>query len=61
MAIKVISEVEDELEAVLAHIRAILEKNPDAPITINPPADQTIKVGGVHPDSATPSGGHKKP
>jgi hypothetical protein len=40
----IITDVEDDLEGVLAHIRAVLEKNPKAPIHINPPVPPTLTV-----------------
>lgn len=55
----IITEVEGDLEAVLAHIRAVLEKNPKAPIHINPEPPSTIKVG-PQPASNTGTGGHPK-
>lgn len=58
---KIVSNIELELEDLLEHIRTILTKNPAAEVHINPPADQTIKVGGPHPASATPAGGGGKP
>jgi len=60
MSIKIVTEIEMELEDALAHIRAMLEKNPKAPITINPPADPTIKVGTDRPASGTPTNGKPK-
>lgn len=57
---KVLTNIELDIEALLAHIRAMLEKDPNAQIHINPPPDQTIKVGGPHPASGTPTN-HKKP
>ena len=56
----IITDVEGDLEGVLAHIRAVLEKNPKAPIHINPEPPSTIKVGGPHPASNTGTGGHPK-
>lgn len=57
----IVTRIELDVEALVQHIREMLTKDPNAEIHINPPADSTIRVGSVHPDSATPSGGHKKP
>ena len=56
-----LTRIELDIEGLLAHIKAVLEKDPGAELHINPPKDTTIRVGGPHPESATPSGGHKKP
>ncbi len=60
MTIKtIITDVEQDLEGVIAHIRLLLERDPKAPIHINPEPPSTIHVGGPHPASATPTGRHK--
>jgi len=56
----IISDAEQDIEAIIAHVRAMLEKNPKHEIHINPTPPTTITVGGPHPASATPTG-HKKP
>lgn len=58
MTIKtIITDVDQDLEGVLAHIRAVLEKDPKAPIHINPEPPKTITVGTANPASATPTHG----
>ncbi len=56
-----LTRIELDVDALVEHIRELLHKNPDAEIHINAPKDTTLRVGGPHPDSATPSGGHHKP
>ena len=50
----VVTKIELDVEGLLAHIKAMLEKDPKAEIHINPPADTAIKVG---PQPYTGSGG----
>lgn len=56
----IVTRIELDIEQLVEHIRAMLTKDPKAEIHINPPADQTIKVGGPHPSSNTGTGGHPK-
>lgn len=59
MGIKLLTEAEHDLESLLAHIKALLEKDPAAHIVVNPKPEAAITVSGkVHPASATPTG-HK--
>lgn len=55
-----VTRIELDLDALLAHIRSVLEKDPNAEVHVNPPKDATIKVGTERPASASPTG-HKKP
>lgn len=59
----VATRIELDIESLVSHIRDMLTKDPDAEIHINPPTTSAaITVSGkVHPESATPTGGHKKP
>lgn len=56
-----VTRIELDLDSLLAHIRSVLEKDPNAEVHVNPPKDATIKVGTDRPDSASPTGAHKKP
>lgn len=57
----IVTRIELDLEALLAHIRDILTKDPNAEVHVNPPAPAAITVkSGEHPASATPTG-HRKP
>lgn len=55
----IVTRIELDIEQLVEHIRAMLAKDPKAEIHINPPADQTIKVG-PQPASNTGTGHHPK-
>lgn len=59
----VATRIELDIESLVNHIRDMLTKDPNAEIHINQPeTSSAITVSGkVHPASATPTGGHRKP